>query len=553
MLGATVAGALVAARISCSRTGRPRGGQGARARSPHAHPERADVLRKLARAARALADSLRARRTPIAGGRGSTPRDARGARRSRVDPPRSRRPGRRRAARAEALAADAAIVARARRARPVKLKKGDAAARSRTSRPCSRRSPDDSARATSSAGTRCSRSAGPREAVGRVRGRAADLSPAFEYAKRRLARGAGAPAGAPGEPVRRAAPSRRCALRRCSPGLRRRQARPVPPPAESELRSSTSPESSGIRFRHRSGAAGKFLLPEIMGGGGGFLDYDGDGGSTSISCSRARSDAPRTPALPNRLFRNDGARRLHGRHGRGRASAAGVRHGLRGRRLRQRRRRRPLRHEPRPERALSERGGGTFTRRHRRPRASATPAGRRARRSSTTTRTATSTCSSATTSTGADARVPDKKCFSLGGTQDYCSPQAYGAPVVLDALPEPGRRDVRGRERARRGSRRSAGPALGVVCTDLTATAGPTSTSRTTRCSSFAWINQGDGTLRAKGARPRRRGERGRPVAGRHGRRVRGLRRRRALDLWKVHLYREGHILYLNRGSSSTT
>ena len=34
---------------------------------------------------------------------------------------------------------------------------------------------------------------------------------------------------------------------------------------------------AGIDFRHRSGAAGQYLLPEIMGGGGGFADFDGDG------------------------------------------------------------------------------------------------------------------------------------------------------------------------------------------------------------------------------------------------------------------------------------
>ncbi|MBM80947.1 MAG: RNA-binding protein [Planctomycetaceae bacterium] len=36
-------------------------------------------------------------------------------------------------------------------------------------------------------------------------------------------------------------------------------------------------ESAGIDFRHQNGAAGEKLLPETMGGGCGFLDYDNDG------------------------------------------------------------------------------------------------------------------------------------------------------------------------------------------------------------------------------------------------------------------------------------
>src|SRR5688572_17179578 len=35
--------------------------------------------------------------------------------------------------------------------------------------------------------------------------------------------------------------------------------------------------SAGIRFRHFSGADGRYFMPESVGCGGGFLDYDGDG------------------------------------------------------------------------------------------------------------------------------------------------------------------------------------------------------------------------------------------------------------------------------------
>ena len=36
-------------------------------------------------------------------------------------------------------------------------------------------------------------------------------------------------------------------------------------------------QSAGLKFRHTNGAFGKKYLPETMGGGGAFLDYDGDG------------------------------------------------------------------------------------------------------------------------------------------------------------------------------------------------------------------------------------------------------------------------------------
>jgi hypothetical protein len=66
---------------------------------------------------------------------------------------------------------------------------------------------------------------------------------------------------------------------------------------------------------------------------------------------------------------------------------------------------------------------------------------------------------------------------------------------------------------------------------------------------SFAWINQGDGTFVESGA------ERGVAVSE-TGKSQAGMGVVSAdfdddgdFDLWKVHLYREGHILYLNRGS----
>ena len=56
--------------------------------------------------------------------------------------------------------------------------------------------------------------------------------------------------------------------------------------------------ASGIDFIHHSGAAGEFLLPEIMGGGAGFLDYDGDGFLDAYLVDSAGG---------NRLYRNSGS------------------------------------------------------------------------------------------------------------------------------------------------------------------------------------------------------------------------------------------------------
>ena len=68
-------------------------------------------------------------------------------------------------------------------------------------------------------------------------------------------------------------------------------------------------ESSGIRFVHENGATGEKLLPETMGGGCAFLDYDGDGDQDILLVNSSRwvwdtrpAEAPPTMAL----YRNEG-------------------------------------------------------------------------------------------------------------------------------------------------------------------------------------------------------------------------------------------------------
>ncbi|MEI8381168.1 MAG: CRTAC1 family protein [Planctomycetota bacterium] len=68
-------------------------------------------------------------------------------------------------------------------------------------------------------------------------------------------------------------------------------------------------ESAGIKFAHENGAAGEKLLPESMGGGVAFLDYDGDGDPDILfvnSCRWPWDERPAEAAPTMTLYRNDG-------------------------------------------------------------------------------------------------------------------------------------------------------------------------------------------------------------------------------------------------------
>ncbi len=59
-------------------------------------------------------------------------------------------------------------------------------------------------------------------------------------------------------------------------------------------------KEAGLHFVHTNGAAGEKLLPETMGSGVAFLDYDGDGDQdlllvNSDALARHAAEAPRRP------------------------------------------------------------------------------------------------------------------------------------------------------------------------------------------------------------------------------------------------------------------
>ncbi|MHC5011084.1 MAG: FG-GAP repeat domain-containing protein, partial [Planctomycetota bacterium] len=64
-------------------------------------------------------------------------------------------------------------------------------------------------------------------------------------------------------------------------------------------------EQSGVHFRHDAGVDGSYYFPQIMGAGGAFLDYDGDGDlDVYLPNGRHREGTP-GPAPMNRLLRRE--------------------------------------------------------------------------------------------------------------------------------------------------------------------------------------------------------------------------------------------------------
>src|SRR5258708_1682434 len=68
-------------------------------------------------------------------------------------------------------------------------------------------------------------------------------------------------------------------------------------------------DKAGIRFRHTNGAFGKKLLPETMGSGVAFLDFDNDGNQDLLlinSCNWPGHEPAGEPVPTLALYRNKG-------------------------------------------------------------------------------------------------------------------------------------------------------------------------------------------------------------------------------------------------------
>ncbi|HJS58022.1 MAG TPA: CRTAC1 family protein [Vicinamibacteria bacterium] len=65
-------------------------------------------------------------------------------------------------------------------------------------------------------------------------------------------------------------------------------------------------QQSGIRFKHTNGAFGKKYLPETMGSGGAFLDFDGDGRQDVLLVNSKNWPGRPGPRATPALYRNSG-------------------------------------------------------------------------------------------------------------------------------------------------------------------------------------------------------------------------------------------------------
>ena len=75
--------------------------------------------------------------------------------------------------------------------------------------------------------------------------------------------------------------------------------------AEADVKFTEATEASGIEFRHRTGATGERYMPETMGAGCAFLDYDADG-HLDILLANGTCLIPTGPADTPKLYRNVG-------------------------------------------------------------------------------------------------------------------------------------------------------------------------------------------------------------------------------------------------------
>ena len=119
--------------------------------------------------------------------------------------------------------------------------------------------------------------------------------------------------------------------------------------------------TAGIKFIHNNGAFGKKYLPETMGSGVAFIDYDNDGWPDILLVNG--TDWPGHAPAPHdaRALSQQSRRHVHRRHPQSRPGGRDVWHGRRRRRLRQRRLRRLFITAIGQSHLFHNNGNGTFT------------------------------------------------------------------------------------------------------------------------------------------------------------------------------------------------
>lgn len=298
--------------------------------------------------------------------------------------------------------------------------------------------------------------------------------------------------------------------------------------------------AAGVDFEHRSDASERYALPEIMGGGVGFLDHDGDGrldlylvqsgGGTGNALFRNRGDGS---------FEDVSAAAGVDDRGYGMGCATG-----------------DYDNDGRVDLYVTNLGNNVLYRNM--------GNGRFENRTKIAGVGDPGWSTSATfldydadgdldlfvanyVDWGKDPAFAEKACHATSGARDYCSPQSYAAPA-RDTLY---RNEGDGRftdVTVECGLAAKSGTGLGAVATDLDGDGSLDIYVANDQMPSFAWLQVEAGHF-VERAVPLGIAvdERGQSQAG-MGVALGDVDSDGDLDLWKVHLHRESHVLYLNRG-----